>query len=229
MPAAAAFDALAEGWDAEHGPGSPPARVFADRTAYLRDVCRRDGISRVLELGCGTGRNLIALADILDHGTGVDAAPAMIRRARRNGSEARHLCFVTADAMRLSPVGGGPFEAVLFAGALEHMPPADAALAIAAALTVPGGRVIVIMPHPWRPRPRGAPPPQPIRLLSPRQLAAVAPHAGLRLTRLAGLGPALPWPCRAAPSWRPLTVSPPGSLRTACHPAYAAELTHTSA
>lgn len=231
---AAAFDALAPTWDRHHGPGSARAQEFADRVAYLRAVCRRRRVARALEIGCGTGCNLVALADVLLQGTGIDVAPAMIRQARSNAAAAGHLRFVTADAMQFVPATLGRFDAVLFLGALEHMPCARAALEQAAAGMVPDGCVIVVMPHPWH---AGRPPrvhgrPIPTRLLSPRQLDHAAWQAGLRLRRLTGLGPAAPQRRRPAHD-RPLrTALPPGaggSLCAARHVAYAGELTRADA
>lgn len=49
--------------------------------------------SRVLDLGCGTGDDLIMLGDLGAHATGIDASPEMVRIARSRGLDAR-VCAV---------------------------------------------------------------------------------------------------------------------------------------
>ncbi len=183
----AAFDRFAERWDAEHGPASPRAREFAARRRLLRGLCagRRP---RVLEIGCGTGMNLIGLADLIRAGLGVDFSPAMIDRARRNAAAhgASGLAFRVGDAIACD-TGPEPFDLILMAGVLEHLPAPDRALAACRSRLAPGGRVVIVAPHRdnpaflWR---RLALRQRPEifagdRHLTPRGLAALAGRQGL--------------------------------------------------
>lgn len=82
---------------------------------------------RVLELGCGEGRNLIAMAFALPDATfvGVDLAASAIARAREE-TQALGLAnveFHCADLLRWRPPGG-PFDYVIAHGLLSWVPEA---------------------------------------------------------------------------------------------------------
>jgi len=83
---AMAFDRLAPAWDRGHGPWSPRGIGFTLRTALLRDLVECLPRRHVLDVGCGTGQYLIALAGSVDEGVGIDIAPAMVEHARRNAA-----------------------------------------------------------------------------------------------------------------------------------------------
>ena len=77
---------------------------------------------RALDLGCGTGTNVVYLARHGWDATGVDFAPKAIavarRRARDAGANAR---FLVADVTRL-PDLGAPFDLALDMGCLHSVP-----------------------------------------------------------------------------------------------------------
>ena len=83
---AMAFDRLAPAWDRGHGPWSPRCIGFAVRAALLRDLVECLPHRHVLDVGCGTGQYLVALGGSLEAGVGIDIAPAMVERARRNAA-----------------------------------------------------------------------------------------------------------------------------------------------
>lgn len=79
-------------------PATQPPQIQAFLQAefdLLHDVVR-DGM-RVIDVGCGTGRHLLRLADRLRLGLGVDYERSYIAEAARR-IDALHLHFVTADA-----------------------------------------------------------------------------------------------------------------------------------
>ena len=78
----------------------------------LRRALQPKASSRVLDVGCGTGRYATLWACRY---VGVDSDPAYLRFARRQYGDR----FVQADAARL-PVGGGTFDAVFCVGVLHH-------------------------------------------------------------------------------------------------------------
>ncbi len=93
---------------------------------------------RVLELGCGTGTNALALAGDVAHVTATDYAQAMldIGQSRAKAQGAAHITFARAaacDAPR------GPFDAVLAFNLMHLLPDMDAGIAAAHARLKPGG------------------------------------------------------------------------------------------
>jgi SAM-dependent methyltransferase len=189
---AAIFDREAARWDTAHGPDSARGGEFHARAAYLRALCKRLGRPRVLDLGCGTGRQLLDLAGCIDGGIGIDASPAMIARAQDNAAGRKAgIGFQAGDAA--APGVTGRFGLILYCGSLEHMPDPGAALAAARRLLAARGRIAVIMPHPWNPlvcaarwiAPAGGG--APFRHLTPRALARLAGPSGLKLESTAGL------------------------------------------
>lgn len=113
---------------------------------------------RVLDLGCGEGRHVIA-AHALD---GVDAvgvdlslddlgtcAQRLREFAGETGGDAPALfALLAADALRL-PFPADSFDAVICSEVLEHIPDWRGALDEIARVLRPGGRLCVSVPRPW--------------------------------------------------------------------------------
>jgi SAM-dependent methyltransferase len=96
---------------------------------------------RVLDSGCGTGRNTILLAEAGLDVVGFDGAPTAIERARQKHPRIR---FVLADATELA--FDAEFDTVLDLG-LFHMLPPEARQPYAAGLhraLCPGGTAVVV-------------------------------------------------------------------------------------
>jgi S-adenosylmethionine-diacylgycerolhomoserine-N-methlytransferase len=106
----------------------------------------------VLELGCGTGRNLIAAASRYPQACfyGVDISSEMLVTARRNVAAAGlhdRIVLREGDATRLEPAAAlelQRFERVFFSYSLSMIPPWRQALAHGAALVAPGGRLSLV-------------------------------------------------------------------------------------
>jgi S-adenosylmethionine-diacylgycerolhomoserine-N-methlytransferase len=106
----------------------------------------------VLELGCGTGRNLIGAARQYPQARlyGVDISAAMLATARKNVAAAGlhdRIVLGQGDATRLEPAtafGLQRFERVFFSYSLSMIPPWRQALAHGAALVAPGGRLSLV-------------------------------------------------------------------------------------
>jgi cyclopropane fatty-acyl-phospholipid synthase-like methyltransferase len=101
---------------------------------------------RALDLGCGTGTNVVYLARHGWTAVGVDASGQAIDRARRATSDVSGATVIKADVTRLgaSPIDG-PFDLVLDIGCFHSIAPSrrDDYAAGVAALTRSGATLFV--------------------------------------------------------------------------------------
>jgi len=125
-----------------------------DRLVRLAaETASRDGLerpARVAEVGCGTGRNLLALSRALPGASivGVDLCRPMVERARR--AAARTACPAELRCVAYGPdaFAPGSLDLVVFSYALTMFNPGwDAALDTAREHLAPGGRIAVVDFH----------------------------------------------------------------------------------
>ncbi len=133
-------------WDEMRALGLPAEAV----ERALLDLLPRSGLGRLLDIGTGTGRLLELLAPRIGAGLGVDASRAMLALARARLARAgfAHCTVRLADMYRL-PLADGSFDTVVLQMVLHHAETPGAALAEAARVLRPGGRLVVIdlAPH----------------------------------------------------------------------------------
>lgn len=142
------FDRMAEVYDAWVHPFSQP--IFDEAVHEMQAWLRPD--ARLLDAGCGGGRELMRMARLVPQGevVGIDLAAGMVgaafRAARAAGLD--HTAFVQADVSDLPAKFGGAFDLVYNSLAHHHYPdPPAAAAAILRALR-PGGIYCVVDPGP---------------------------------------------------------------------------------
>jgi malonyl-CoA O-methyltransferase len=100
----------------------------------------------VLELGCGTGRNLVALSAAGAASlTGCDLSAGMLAAAR---AKAPMLSLVSADVAATLPFADGVADLVLFCLVLEHLAALAPPLREAQRLLRPGGQAVIVEIHP---------------------------------------------------------------------------------
>lgn len=142
------WDAVAHwyaGWTGDNG--SRYHRMLA--VPLLLEMLDPKEGEHIADLGCGPGILAPPLAERGARLVGVDLSPRLIARARKNhGEDGR---FLVADVTRLPhhahlPVGA--FDAACFLLSIQDINPLDAAMANAARLLKPGGRMVIVMLHP---------------------------------------------------------------------------------
>jgi ArsR family transcriptional regulator len=103
------------------------------------------GLGRVLDIGTGTGRLLEVLAPRVSAGLGIDASRAMLALARSRLARPglTHCAVRLADMYRL-PLADAGFDLVVLQMVLHYAEDPAAALAEAARVLRPGGRLLVV-------------------------------------------------------------------------------------
>jgi ubiquinone/menaquinone biosynthesis C-methylase UbiE len=101
----------------------------------------------VLDIACGPGAFVLALAPRVKHARGVDLTPEMLRRARAYQAEKQipNAAFVRGDAEQL-PFADGVFDLVSCQCSFHHMPKPQLVLREMVRVGKPEGRLVIIDP-----------------------------------------------------------------------------------
>src|SRR5262245_51766503 len=111
----------ATGSPEQHGHAT---RLLEYRLKLVRSLARPRPTDVLLDVGCGSGHHLLALAPEVARGIGVDISPGMIElaRARLRSAPARgNLTFAVDNAETLSSVADQSVDLAICIGAFEHM------------------------------------------------------------------------------------------------------------
>jgi malonyl-CoA O-methyltransferase len=140
LPAQEGYDLWAGIYDSEDNP------LIVIEQQQIETVLGPVAGLRILDVGCGTGRHSLRLAQAGAEVTGVDFSAGMLDQARRKPG-ADHVRFVHHDILSL-PFDDGEFDRVLCALALEHVRDLRAAFGEMRRVVRPAGRIIVSEMHP---------------------------------------------------------------------------------
>jgi ubiquinone/menaquinone biosynthesis C-methylase UbiE len=125
-------------------------RLLDHRLAVLRRLARPRPTDVVLDLGCGNGHHLLALAPEIAQGMGVDISPGMIELARarlRRLPCSSNVKFAVDDAEGLTGIADRSIDLVICIGAFEHMIDKRAVLASIYRVLKFGGRFVCLTLH----------------------------------------------------------------------------------
>jgi 2-polyprenyl-3-methyl-5-hydroxy-6-metoxy-1,4-benzoquinol methylase len=131
---AQSFDRVAADY---HQLGELTGAGLIDR--WLADLLPAAG-RRALDLGCGSGRHSVLLAERFEQVDAVDISLPMIEVAKARRPRP-NISYTRADLQDVA--GAGRYDFVLSALALHHVPDLHAALAHIKMLVAPGGRLVV--------------------------------------------------------------------------------------
>jgi len=114
-----------------------------------RETLDRLEAQRVLELGCGTGKNTAYLAERFGNVTAVDFSSGMLARARARVA-AGNVTFVAADITAGWPGDDASIDLTTINLVLEHIADLPGIFHEAARVVRPGGHLFVCELHPFR-------------------------------------------------------------------------------
>ncbi len=132
------YDAIADIYDTQ----PYRAKTVDPELCALTERGRFSGTLAILDIGCGTGNQLVANRKIVPGAqlVGLDRSAGMLRQAR---SKAPDVAWVQADGAAL-PFRDRSFDFVTCQHALHHMPDKAGVLRAVCRVLRPGGRLVIL-------------------------------------------------------------------------------------
>jgi malonyl-CoA O-methyltransferase len=135
------YDRWAEIYDVEDNP------LIALEERYLPSLIGDVNGLVIADIGCGTGRQAVRLAQAGARATAVDFSEAMLQRARtKPGAEA--VTFLYHDLAESFPLAGASFDRVLCCLVVDHIADLPRFFSELKRLCKPDGAVVVSVMHP---------------------------------------------------------------------------------
>lgn len=138
-----AYNNWAEQYDTNHN------RTRDLEAKALRTLLNDIPFDKLLEIGCGTGKNTIWFIEKANHITAVDLSEEMLAKARTKISSSK-VEFVQADITQPWTFGKNNFDMVTFSLVLEHIENLEPIFENVAASLKPGGHVYIGELHPFK-------------------------------------------------------------------------------
>ena len=134
-------------WGELYNPSNPVSHSFLARRAKAVEMLGDFQGGRLLDIGCGTGALMAAVAPLVDYHA-IDNAPNMVEQTKLQASALgiADRCHVqTGDATAL-PFESNYFDRVVGLGLLEYFDTPERVVAEAVRVTKPGGRLVFNVP-----------------------------------------------------------------------------------
>jgi ubiquinone/menaquinone biosynthesis C-methylase UbiE len=118
------------------------ARVGTPLRGPLVELAQPDPMDRALDVGCGAGQLVVALAPLVAHVTGIDLTPEMLGKARalQTATGAVNIDWFQGDSTAL-PMADGAFDLVVSQSMFHHAADPAATMAEMRRVCAPGGRI----------------------------------------------------------------------------------------
>ncbi|GAB4379425.1 MAG: methyltransferase domain-containing protein [Calditrichia bacterium] len=142
-----AFDAAAHTYQEQHG---NPRRLLHYRVKLIRKAADIQPTDTLLDIGCGTGGHLFALAESFGRGVGIDFSEEMIRVAQENLAlhpRKEKITFQVDEAEKLHIIADNSIDVAMCVGAFEHMLQKRETLRTIHRVLKPGGRLVMLTPN----------------------------------------------------------------------------------
>jgi ubiquinone/menaquinone biosynthesis C-methylase UbiE len=124
-------------------------RATAEIVAQLREWGAVTRDTALLDIGCGIGRLLIALAPEVRSATGIDVSSEMVKAARRRCAGLANVSVLKGDGHGLAPLAGASFDVVVAIDSFPYIRQSGYALAErifseSARVLRPAGQLVIL-------------------------------------------------------------------------------------
>jgi 2-polyprenyl-6-hydroxyphenyl methylase/3-demethylubiquinone-9 3-methyltransferase len=141
------FDQCAHEYREQHGAAD---RLLEYRLNLIRKHGQLSQDDVVLDIGCGPGHHLLAIAGEIKRGIGVDLSSGMIEVAKTNLASSvwqDRLDFLVENGEALSTIPDNSIDLAMCIGAFEHICDKASMLSGVHRVLKPGGRFFCLTPH----------------------------------------------------------------------------------